>query len=227
MHGTQDYPTLAMGALISGGGRTLVNFVECIARGDLNAKIPVVIASRSTVKGVERAREVGLPVEIVRVRDFPDVDAFSQRIVAILERYDVQLACQCGWTCYWRIPDHWYGRVLNIHPALLPKFGGKGYYGHHVHEAVLAAGEKLSGCSVHFANNDYDAGPIAMQRTVPVLPHDTPDMLAARVFEQECIAYPAAVRLYAKGHLHIDGQRVMLCKPGGKPRPVRLFNQTA
>lgn len=197
-----------LGVLISGGGRTLQNFIEQIDRGELPARIAVVISSLSKVKGVERARAAGLPVEIIRVRDHPDVDDFSRRIVATLERYGVELACLAGWTCYWRIPPHWLGRVMNIHPALLPKFGGKGFYGHHVHEAVLAAGETESGCTVHFANNEYDAGPIILQRKVPVLPSDTPETLADRVFEQERIAYPEAVRLYAAGRLRFEGDFV-------------------
>ncbi len=190
---------LRLGVLISGSGRTLQNFIDLIARGEMDATIAVVVSSLSRVKGVDRARTAGLPVEVVRVKDHPDVDAFSRLVVEALERHDVQLACQAGWTAYWRIPDRWLGRVLNIHPALLPKYGGKGFYGHHVHEAVLAAGESESGCTVHFANNEYDAGPIILQRRVPVLPGDTPDTLADRVFEQELIAYPEAIRLYAAG----------------------------
>ena len=97
---------------------------------------------------------------------------------------------------------------MNIHPALLPSFGGKGMYGHHVHEAVLAHGCKVSGCTVHFVDNTYDTGPIIVQRTCPVLEGDTPDTLAARVFEQEKLAYPEAIRLFAAGRLQLDGQRV-------------------
>jgi phosphoribosylglycinamide formyltransferase-1 len=190
---------LHLGVLISGSGRTLQNFVELIGRGELDARIAVVISSLAKVKGVERARAAGLPVEVIRVKDHPDVGEFSGLIVEALERRGVQLACQAGWTAYWRIPDRWMGRVMNIHPALLPKYGGKGFYGHHVHEAVLAAGEKESGCTVHFANNEYDAGPIILQRKVPVLPGDTADALADRVFEQELVAYPEAIRLFAAG----------------------------
>ena len=97
---------------------------------------------------------------------------------------------------------------MNIHPALLPSFGGKGMWGHHVHEAVLNAGAKVSGCTVHFVTNEYDAGPIIVQRAVPVLEGDDPDTLAARVFEQECIAYPEAIRLFGQGKLRIEGSVV-------------------
>lgn len=193
-----------LGVLISGGGRTLQNLVERIAAGELDAHVAVVIASLSKIKGVERARDAGLPVVVVRVQDHPDVDGFSRRIVDALEQHRVDLACMAGWTCYWRIPARWLGRVLNIHPALLPKFGGRGFYGHHVHEAVLAAGDAETGCTVHFANNEYDAGPIILQRRVPVRPGDTPDALAERVFEAERLAYPEAIRLVAAGKVRMS-----------------------
>ena len=199
---------LRLGVLISGGGRTLQNFVELIRRGEINAEVPVVISSLPEVKGVERARAAGLPVVIVRTNDHPNEAEFSRLITEALEAHDVQLVCLAGWTCFWRIPDHWIGRVINIHPALLPKYGGKGFYGHHVHEAVLAAGDKESGCTVHFANNEYDAGPIILQRKIPVLPGDNADTLAARVFEQETLAYPEAIRLFAEGRVRLVGDRV-------------------
>jgi folate-dependent phosphoribosylglycinamide formyltransferase PurN len=106
------------------------------------------------------------------------------------------------------IPEDFQHRVMNIHPALIPAFSGKGFYGHHVHEAALAMGVKVSGCTVHFADNQYDHGPIILQRVVPVLDDDTPDTLAARVFEQESEAYPEAIRLFADGRLTVEGRRV-------------------
>ena len=112
-----------------------------------------------------------------------------------------------GFMCLIRIPDGFLGRVMNIHPALIPAFCGKGYYGHHVHEAVLEYGAKVSGCTVHFADNVYDHGPVIVQKTVPVLDGDTPDSLAARVFGKECEAYPEAIRLFGEGRLQIEGRR--------------------
>ncbi len=199
---------LQLGVMISGGGRSLQNLADLIAAGKLNARIAVVISSLSKVQGVERARAAGLPVEIIRRKDFADTAVFSSTLVDTLERYGVRLAVQAGWTCMWQMPERWYGRVMNIHPALLPKYGGKGCFGYHVHEAVLAAGEKESGCTVHFANNEYDAGPVILQRVIDVQPDDTPDTLAARVFEQECIAYPIAIRLFAEDRLKIQGDHV-------------------
>jgi folate-dependent phosphoribosylglycinamide formyltransferase PurN len=117
----------------------------------------------------------------------------------------VDLVVQGGWLCLWKIPPRYENRVMNIHPALLPCFGGQGMWGHHVHEAVLAAGCKVSGCTVHFCTNEYDKGPIIVQRTCPVADDDTPDTLAERVFEQECIAYPQAIRWFAEGRLRVEG----------------------
>jgi phosphoribosylglycinamide formyltransferase 1 len=199
---------LRLGVLISGGGRTLVNFIEQIKAGRLPAEVAVVISSLPEVKGVERAKAAGLPVVIVRKKEHPDEAEFSRLIMEALEAHDVQLACLAGWTCFWRIPDRWFGRVMNIHPALLPKYGGKGFFGHHVHEAVLAAGDKESGCTVHFANNQYDAGPVILQRKIAVLPNDDADTLAVRVFEQEMLAYPEAIRLFAEGRVKLVGDRV-------------------
>ena len=201
-------PPLPIAVLLSGGGRSLRNLIEVIQVRALNARIALVISSRSQVGGVQIARDAGLPVEIIRVKDHPDVGSFSAAIVAALDASGAKLAVQAGWTCLWQIPEHWANKVMNIHPALLPKYGGKGYYGHHVHEAVLRAGETQSGCTIHFANNEYDSGPIVFQKVVPVLPDDTPDSLAARVFEQECVAYPIAIRLFAEGRLKVNGDFV-------------------
>ena len=125
-----------------------------------------------------------------------DVDPVSADIFRMLDAANPDLVCCAGWLCLLDVPQRYRGKVMNIHPALLPKFGGKGMHGHHVHSAILAAGEKESGCTVHFADNTYDTGPTIIQKKVPVHPTDTPDTLAARVFEQECLAYPEAIRMY-------------------------------
>jgi folate-dependent phosphoribosylglycinamide formyltransferase PurN len=137
-------------------------------------------------------------------------DEFSERIFSLCRAAGVDLVCLAGFLQLLPIPDDFLLRVMNIHPALIPAFCGKGFYGHHVHEAVLAYGAKLSGCTVHFADNAYDHGPIILQRAVPVLDDDTPDSLAARVFEQECEAYPLAIRWFAEGRLELDGRRVLV-----------------
>ena len=193
-----------LGVLISGGGTTLINILEHIKQVRLNAEVALVISSRSTVAGVERANNAGLDVKIVRKKEHPDIDEFSKRIEDELAAANVDLVIQGGWLCLWKIPDRYENRVMNIHPALLPSFGGQGMWGHHVHEAVLKAGCKISGCTVHFCTNEYDKGPIIVQRTCQVKDDDTPETLAARVFEQECIAYPQAIRLFAEGKLLVQ-----------------------
>ena len=197
-----------LGVLISGGGRTMLNILDRIDSGELNARIVLVISSLSKVAGVERARNAGLPVKVIRKKDYADIDAFSGRIEEELREAKVDLVVQGGWLCLWRIPPQYENRVMNIHPALLPSFGGKGMWGHHVHEAVLAAGCKVSGCTVHFCTNEYDKGPIIVQRVCPVQDDDTPDTLADRVFEQECIAYPEAIRLFTEDRLQVEGNQV-------------------
>jgi phosphoribosylglycinamide formyltransferase 1 len=194
-------PPLSIAVLISGGGTTLQNLIDRIAIGALRARIVLVISSRADAYGVVRAKQAGLPIGIVSRREFHSTEAFSKAIFELCGRNGTGLVCLGGFLHLVRIPKDFDGRVMNIHPALLPAFGGKGMYGRHVHEAVLAAGVKESGCTVHFVDNEYDHGPVILQRRVPVLKDDTPETLAARVFEEECEAYPEAIRLYAEGKL--------------------------
>jgi len=209
--------TIRLGVLISGGGRTLMNILKHIKEGRLNAEVGVVISSRSAVAGVERAKNAGLNVKIIRTKDYPDIDEFSKRIEQELVAANVDLVIQAGWLCLWKIPARYENRVMNMHPALLPSFGGQGMWGHHVHEAVLAAGCKVSGCTVHFCTNQYDQGPIILQRTCPVKDDDTADSLAARVFEQECIAYPQAIKLFAEGRILVQNGKAKIVT--GAPCP--------
>jgi phosphoribosylglycinamide formyltransferase-1 len=198
--------------LLSGGGTTLQNFIDRIGAGKLPATIELVIGSRPDAYGLERAKNAGIPTLVIPRKECAP-EEFSRRLVEAIRGVRADLVCMAGFLSLWTIPDDYIGRVMNIHPALLPSFGGKGYYGHRVHEAVLAAGCKVSGCTVHFADNVYDHGPVIVQRCVPVLEDDTPDTLAARVFEQECIAYPEAIRLFAGGRLRIEGQLVRVLSP--------------
>ncbi len=201
---------LHLGILLSGGGRTLQNLLDQIDRGTLAAEIAVVIASRSNTGGEAKARVRGIPVHVVRPKDFPTPEAFSAAVAAHLDAAGVDLVCLAGFMVLWPVPERYLGRTMNIHPALIPAFCGQGMYGHHVHEAVLASGVKVSGCTVHFVDNEYDHGPIIVQRQVPVLSEDTPDTLAARVFEAECAAYPEAIRLFAARRLKIVSGRVQI-----------------
>jgi len=201
---------IRLGVLISGGGTTLVNFLKKINAGELNAKVAVVIASREGVAGIDRAREAGLSCEVVARKKFDSVESFSNAIFDRCRAANVDLVTLAGFLSLISIPPDFERRVLNIHPALIPAFCGHGFHGHHVHEAVLARGVKLSGCTVHFADNEYDHGPIIIQRAAPVLETDTPDSLAARVFEAECQAYPEAIRLFADGRLEIANGRLKI-----------------
>lgn len=189
---------LRLGVLLSGGGTTLENFFTEIDAGRLDAEVCTVISSNPKAFGLDRARRHGVPDHTVQLKDFPDVERFSEAITAILVAAEAELVCMAGFLKLYVIPPRYEGRVLNIHPALIPKYCGKGFYGHHVHEAVVAAGERESGCTVHYADNEYDHGPIIVQRKVAIDPTDTPDDVAAKVFEQECIAYPEAIRQVAR-----------------------------
>ncbi|HUG92871.1 MAG TPA: phosphoribosylglycinamide formyltransferase [Planctomycetaceae bacterium] len=202
-----------LGVLISGGGTTLMNFVRAIRAGDVDAEIPLVIASRGDCSGIGKARAAGLACDVIARADSASVDEFSQRIFARLRGARVDLVTLAGFLSLLRIPDDFRHRVMNIHPALIPAFCGKGYHGAKVHEAALARGVKVSGCTVHFADNEYDHGPIIVQRSVPVFDADTPESLAARVFTEECQAYPEAIRLFAQGRLEIAERRVRVLPP--------------
>jgi formyltetrahydrofolate-dependent phosphoribosylglycinamide formyltransferase len=233
---------LRLGVLLSGGGRTLENLLKHVAQpppavpgachagrgaglppvpapeprqqAPIPAEVVVVIASRAQIRGVEIAHAAGIPTHVIRSKEYPTIEAYSDAMVRILDAAHVDLVCLAGFLSYWIIPDRYLGRVMNIHPALLPAFSGQGMYGHRVHEAVLKRGCKVSGCTVHFVDNAYDEGPIVLQRAVPAYAEDTPDDLAARVFEQECIAYPEAIRLFAERRLRVTAGVVHVEDPG-------------
>jgi phosphoribosylglycinamide formyltransferase-1 len=173
-----------LGVLVSGGGRTLQNLIDRIGAGRLRAQIACVIADRQEAQGLQRAAAAGLAHACL---SHPDA------IWTMLRQHRVDLVCLCGYLRLLPIAADYRDRVLNIHPALLPAHGGKGMYGQHVHQAVLAAGDVESGCTVHLCTDEYDRGPVIAQQRVPVLPGDTPDSLAARVFAAECETYPAAI----------------------------------
>jgi len=173
-----------LGILLSGSGSTYANLVQAIAAGRLPAEIAVVIGSKPGLGGLDKAAAYGHPT-VIAVK--PD------DVSAALRAHGVQLVAMCGWLKFWDPPADFSGRVVNIHPSLLPSFGGKGMYGHHVHDAVLAHGCKLSGCTVHLVGGAYDTGPILAQQAVPVLPDDTPASLAARVQAAERELYPGVI----------------------------------
>lgn len=204
---------LRLAVLISGGGTTLLNFLEQIREGRLQAEVVQVIASQRTCRGVERAQAAGLPVSVIRPRDFSDVESFSAAVFDQLRQSRCDVVALAGFLSLLHIPDDFHLRVLNIHPSLIPAFCGQGMYGHHVHEAAIARGVKVSGCTVHFADNEYDHGAVILQRVVDVPDNCTPDQLAALVFRLECEAYPEALRRLARGEVLVDDRRTICNAP--------------
>ena len=206
---------LRLACLISGGGRTMLNQANRITDGSLEASIELVIASRPGVAGIERARQCGFEPRIAHPSEQGSVEAVHEAIAAWIDQAAIDLVCLCGYLRLFRVDPPLEGKVINIHPALLPDFGGPGMYGDRVHRAVLDAGRSFSGCTVHFVDDLYDHGPTILQRACPVLPGDDVATLAARVFEQECLAYPQAILLIAAGRVRqVDGRVVIL--PGSK-----------
>jgi phosphoribosylglycinamide formyltransferase-1 len=207
----QMIQSLRLAVLVSGSGTTLQNLLDRCADGRLPSRVVLVVSNNADAFGLERARRAGIRAEVVNRKEAGSREEFSRRIFELCRQTQVDLVCLAGFLQLIHVPDDYLGRVMNIHPALIPAFCGKGFYGHHVHEAVLAYGAKVTGCTVHFADNQYDHGPIILQRTVPVRDDDTPETLAKRVFDEECEAYPEAIRLFAAGRLKIDGRVVRKC----------------
>ncbi len=185
--------------LLSGSGRTLENFLLCMDAGQLNVEIVAVVSSRFQVRGVQVARDRGIPCEVFARRKYDSIQSHNEAINTWLAPYQVEMIILAGYLCFYMEPTGFAGPVVNIHPALLPKYGGKGFYGDRVHQAVLDAGEPQSGCTVHLVDGKYDTGRILEQQTVPVLPGDDVHSLADRVFEAECELYPRVL-----GRLAVD-----------------------
>lgn len=188
---------LRLVVLISGAGRTLENLIERIAAGRLEAAIEMVISSRDDVRGVRIAAAAGLPLRVVSPRG-TDPGAFSETIFGICDSAAADLVVMAGFLHLVQVPPRFAGRVINIHPSLLPAFGGRGFYGIHVHRAVIDRGCTVSGCTVHLVDDEYDHGRILLQQSVPVLPDDTPESLAARVFAAECDTLPEAIARFGR-----------------------------
>lgn len=199
-----------VGVLVSGQGTNLQAILDACAHGDVPAHVVVVVSNNPDAFALERARRAGVPAVFLDHRTFPSREAFEARLAEVLTAHGVELVCLAG---FLRILSPWFvrqfaGRIMNIHPALLPAFGGKGMYGERVHQAVLEAGVKVSGCTVHFVDEVPDGGPIILQAVVPVHDDDTPVSLAARIAGQEHRIYPEAIRLFAEGRLQVEGRRV-------------------
>jgi phosphoribosylglycinamide formyltransferase-1 len=203
---------IRLGVLVSGRGRgtNLQAIMDACERGETKAQVVVVISANPDACAVERARRHNVEALVVDPKQFASQEDYERELVQRLQERRVDLVCLAGYMR--KLSPLFIGafrnRILNIHPALLPAFGGQGMYGHHVHEAVIESGAKFSGVTVHIVDEEYDHGPIVLQTVVPVLDDDTPDTLAARVLEQEHKLYPQAIRLFAEGRLRVEGRRV-------------------
>jgi phosphoribosylglycinamide formyltransferase-1 len=205
-------PPIRLAVCVSGAGTTLQNLIDQIRRGQLRAEIVQVVASRPRIKAIERAEAANIPLALAS-RTAHSSAEFSASIFDPIRRSKADLVILGGFLSLLKIPADYRGRILNIHPSLIPLFCGKGFYGLKVHQAALEAGVKVSGCTVHFVDDHYDTGPIILQRTVPVLENDTPETLAARIFKEECKALPEAIQWYAEGRLRLEGKRVRVLPP--------------
>ena len=210
---------LRLVVLISGGGTTLRNLLDHIVSGRLDARVELVVSSNPRAGGLEHARQAGIANQVIERRHFNDDAGYGQAVFDACREAQPDIVVMGGFLKFVPIPPDFEWRVINIHPALIPAFCGKGFFGPHVHQAVLDYGAKLSGCTVHFVDNQYDHGPIVLQRAVPVLDDDTAGSLAARVHRAECEAYPEALRWIASGRLRACGRRTWLSEAGVETSP--------
>ena len=209
---------LRLAVLISGRGSNLQALLDQSASGELSAEVVAVISNQPGVYGLERARQAGVPALELDHKRFADRPGFEAALIELIDRYQPDLVILAG---FMRLltagfTEHYQGRLLNIHPSLLPKFRGL-----HTHERAIAAGETEHGATIHFVTAELDGGPLIVQARVPVLPGDDPEVLAARVLAQEHRLYPQAIRWFAEGRLRLDGEQVWF---DGEPlsQPQRL-----
>lgn len=213
LEGATDSRGLRIGVLVSGHGRgtNLQAILDGCAAGVIPGAVDLVVGTRADAPALERARTAGVKTVVVSPRKYEgDEEGYGAALLRAARAADVQLICLAG---YLRVlpravVDSYRGRIMNVHPALLPLFGGKGMYGEHVHRAVIESGMKVSGCTVHFVDEQYDSGPIIAQSAVPVRDDDTPVTLAARILPEEHRTYVRAIQLFAQGRLYIEGRRV-------------------
>lgn len=198
-----------IGALVSGGGTNLQAILDAIDKGGINAQVKAVVSSKDGAYALERANARGIENTVIRKKDFENAGDYEKALAKYFKDRDIDLIVLAGFMVILG-PDfinEFENRIMNIHPALIPSFCGEGYYGLHVHEAVLKAGVKVTGATVHFVTAECDAGPIILQKAVDVMDDDTPEILQRRVMEQaEWVIYPEAVKLFAEDRLEIiDG----------------------
>jgi len=199
-----------LAVLLSGSGTTLQNLIDRIEEGVLHARIVLVLSSRAKAFGLKRAEKVGIDAFVVERKAYGSFDEFNDALYKYINSYVIDLIILAGFMSKFRIEDRFKNRVINVHPALIPSFCGKGFYGEKVHKAVLDSGVKITGCTVHFADDEYDHGPIILQKAVEVLDDDTPETLAHRIQAQERQALVEAINLFAEERLRVEGQRVRI-----------------
>ena len=203
--------------LVSGGGTNLQALIDAQRRGEIvNGEIAAVIASKPGVYALERAKKANIPGYVVARKDYPDSRAMTVALVDKLKGLSIDLVVLAGFMTIFteEMVNAYPNAILNVHPALIPSFCGKGYYGLHVHEKVLEYGVKLSGATVHFVSEECDGGPIVLQKAVEVLESDTPEILQRRIMEQaEWVILPRAVSLFCQGRLKVEGRAVRILKP--------------
>ncbi|HOQ32583.1 MAG TPA: phosphoribosylglycinamide formyltransferase [Candidatus Hydrogenedens sp.] len=199
-----------LAVLLSGSGTTLQNLIDRIKSGSLDADIKIVISSKTNAYGLQRAQQNNIPTAIIRPKDYDNFQLFNKSLWNTIRQYPIDLVVLAGYLSLIEVPPDFTHRIMNVHPALIPSFCGKGMYGHHVHEAVIQSGVKITGCTVHFVDEHYDHGPIILQEAVPVLEDDTPETLAERVQAKERELYPMAIQLFAENRLKIEGNKVRI-----------------
>ena len=206
MNGRRQRDKLPVGVIASHGGTNLQAIIDACADGSLDAQIRVVISNNSRSLALDRARRAQIPTAHLSAVTHPDPARLDEAIAETLVSHGVKLVALAGYMKKLgpKTLRRYRNRILNVHPALLPKFGGRGMYGERVHSAVLAAGERISGVSVHLVDEEYDQGPVVTQTQVPVLPDDTPDTLATRVLEREHILYPQTIQRIASAQINLD-----------------------
>jgi phosphoribosylglycinamide formyltransferase-1 len=202
-------PPIRLAVCVSGGGTTLQNLIDLVRARKLHAAIVQVVASRPRIGAIPRAEAARIPLALAS-RKAKSAAEFSASVFDPIRRSEADLVVLGGFLSLVEIPPDYQGRVINVHPSLIPAFSGQGFHGQAVHQGVVETGVKITGCTVHFADNTYDNGPIILQRTVPVLDNDTSETVAARVFQAECKALPEAIKLYAEGRLKIEGRWVRI-----------------
>lgn len=200
---------LKVAVLLSGNGSTFESLVEARANGRLDVEFTAVVSSKPDAFGLERARQHGIPAHVVSRKEHRDERAFNDALHGVLAQDPPELLVLAGFLSKIELRGY-NGRAMNTHPALIPAFCGHGFYGERVHRAVLAYGAKVTGATIHYCDEQYDSGPIILQRAIDVREDDTPESLAKRVAEVERELYPQAIQLHAEGRLKIEGRRVRI-----------------